>query len=425
MEGSELTTIFYDWFLGFGWKSENAKIANLLLNITALALLSYLLNYVLRKILKSFLFRIARRTATKFDDYLFKNNVLSHFSNLLTLILVHWIVPEILTGFSYLKEEAVILIQIGIIVVIILLIRSLLLTVRDYLKTLNSFKDKPIESYIQVFMIFTWFVGFILLFSVITGESVVYFLTALGAVSAVILLIFKDTILGFVASIQVAVNDTVRIGDWITMNKYGADGDVIEINLSSVKVRNFDKTITTIPTYYLISDSFKNWRGMSASGGRRIKRAVIVKTSSIHFLTEQKIKELKKIGLIKDYLTNKEQEIEKFNQDNKIDRSLPINGRNLTNFGVFREYLNTYLQKHPKINQEMTVMCRQLEQTPQGIPLEIYAFSKDKVWRNYENIMGDIFDHLLAATPYFDLEIFELPTAKDFNRISLNHSKIE
>lgn len=419
MEGSELTSFFYNWFLTMGWTDYNAKLGNLFLNLIAFFILSYLLNYLMRRLLKSFLFRIAKRTATKFDDYLYDNNALAHFANLLVLILAHWIVPEILTNFSYLKEEASILLEIAIIITIILLIRSILLTIRDYLKTLESFKDKPIESYIQVFMIFTWFVGFILLFSVITGESVIYFLTALGAVSAVILLIFKDTILGFVASIQVAVNDTVRIGDWITMEKYGADGDVIEINLSSVKVRNFDKTITTIPTYYLISDSFKNWRGMSASGGRRIKRAVIVKTSSIHFLTEEKIEELKKIQLIKDYLIEREKEINQFNKDNAIDKSIPVNGRNLTNFGVFREYLNRFLEKHPQINQEMVVMSRQLEQTAQGIPLEIYAFSKDKTWRNYENIMGDIFDHLLAATPYFDLEIFELPTTKDFKDISL------
>jgi miniconductance mechanosensitive channel len=236
----------------------------------------------------------------------------------------------------------------------------------------------------------------------------VAFVTTLGALSAIILLIFRDTILGFVASIQVAVNDMVRIGDWITMEKYGADGDVIEINLTTVKVQNFDKTITTIPTYALISDSFKNWRGMNDSGGRRIKRSIIIKSQSIHYVSLEEIEALKKIQLISDYMTQRQEEIIQFNAEHNIDKSLLINGRNMTNIGVFRKYVDSYLRQHPSINKDMTIMSRQLAQTPQGIPLEIYAFSNDKVWVNYEHIMGDIFDHLLAALPYFNLEIYEL-----------------
>ena len=203
----------------------------------------------------------------------------------------------------------------------------------------------------------------------------------------------------------------VRIGDWITFEKYGADGDVIEISLATVKVQNWDKTITTIPTYALISDSFKNWRGMMASGGRRIKRSVIIKTSTIKFLSDKDIERFKGIELISKYIAQQSDEIKKFNKDNNVDKSILINGRNLTNFGVFRKYLQTYIEKHTAINKEMTLMVRQLEPTPQGIPMEIYAFSSDIRWQNYEFIMGDIFDHVLASVAYFDLEIYELSVA--------------
>jgi miniconductance mechanosensitive channel len=202
----------------------------------------------------------------------------------------------------------------------------------------------------------------------------------------------------------------VHIGDWITFEKFGADGNVIEINLATVKVQNFDKTITTIPTYALISDSFKNWRGMEGSGGRRIKRAVIIRQGSIKYLSSEKVEELKKIELIKDYLDSRQKDIDAFNMSKGVDKQLLINGRNLTNIGVFRKFVESYIEKHSAINKDMMIMTRQLAPTTQGIPIEIYAFSKDKRWQNYEYIMADIFDHIIASTSYFDLEVFELPT---------------
>jgi miniconductance mechanosensitive channel len=287
-------------------------------------------------------------------------------------------------------------------------------TLRDYFKTLPRLKDKPLESYIQVLLIITWLIGVLLIFAVLTNNPIWKFITALGAASAVFLLIFKDTILGFVASIQVSANDMLRIGDWITFDKYGADGDVIEINLATVKVQNFDKTITTIPTYALISDSFKNWRGMSESGGRRIKRSLNVKMESVSFLLPEKVNGLKNIQLISDYLNSRQKIIDDYNKNNKIDKHLLINGRNLTNLGVFRKYIETYVEKHSAINTDMSLMVRQLAPTTQGIPNEMYAFSKDKRWQNYEYIMADIFDHLIAAVPFFGLELFELPSGKSF-----------
>ena len=293
-------------------------------------------------------------------------------------------------------------------------VRSVLKTVKDYLKGLPNLKDKPIDSYIQVFMIFAWVAGFMGAITIITNTPVWTFFTALGAASAVIILVFKDTILGFVASIQVSINDMVRIGDWITFEKYGADGDVIEINLSTVKVQNFDKTITTIPTYALISDSFKNWRGMVTSEGRRIKRALHIKLSTVKYLSPSEVDQLKEITLIKPYLENRQEKINTYNTAQTADKKLLINGRNLTNIGVFRKYIETYLETHSAINKDMMIMARHLAPTSQGIPIEIYAFSSDKRWENYEYIMADIFDHLIAATAQFDLELFELPTGSSF-----------
>ena len=281
---------------------------------------------------------------------------------------------------------------------------------KNFLKRLIPFKDKPVDSFVQVAMILVWFMAIILVFSILTGKEVSTFLTAMGALSAVILLIFKDTILGLVASIQLTSNDLIRIGDWITMKQFGADGDVIEINLNSVKVQNFDKTITTIPTYKLISDSFKNWRGMSDSNGRRIKRALLIKGSSIKFMGEEELSKLQKIKLISDYISQTKSEIIEHNSNLDIVSDIKVNGRNLTNIGLFRKYTENYLVSNKLINNEMTVMCRQLTPTSQGVPLEIYAFITDKEWKNYENIVSDLFDHLLASLSTFDLELFELPS---------------
>jgi len=295
------------------------------------------------------------------------------------------------------------------------ILRSVLRTLEAYFKTVPNLKDKPIDSYIQVVMLFVWITGIGLCFVVITGIPLWTFFTTIGAASAILLLIFKDTILGFVASLQIAINDSLRIGDWITMDKYGADGDVIEINLATVQVQNFDMTITHIPTYAIISDSFKNWRGMQASGGRRIKRSILIKANSIKYLTKDSIEKLKNIELITAYLSHRQEDIDSYNASHNIDKSTLINGRNMTNLGVFRKYLQTYIENHSGINKEMFIMVRQMAPTPQGLPLEIYAFSSDKRWENYEYIMSDIFDHALAAVPYFDLELYELSTGAQPN----------
>lgn len=400
----------HEYLVDQGLSEVNASYLNTFLLFVLLIALIALVDYVLWKVIRSATTRLARKTKTNFDNLMVANRLPRHLAHIFPLLLALELLPLVFYDFDYAGSIAMKVLYIIWVVVILRIIRSFLHTLKDYLKTLPRFKDKPIDSYIQVFMIFAWAAGIMGVIAIMFDVSLWKFFTGLGAASAVILLIFKDTILGFVASIQVSINDMVRIGDWITFEKYGADGDVIEITLATVKVQNFDKTITTIPTYALISESFKNWRGMQSSGGRRIKRAVIIKQQSIRFLTDEEVEALKKIELIRPYLSDRQQKIKAYNAEKEVDKSSLINGRNLTNLGVFRKYIETYLELHSAINKEMTLMTRQLEPTPQGIPLEVYAFSSDKRWQNYEYIMADIFDHILAAVPYFGLEIFELPT---------------
>jgi miniconductance mechanosensitive channel len=301
-----------------------------------------------------------------------------------------------------------------LVILCILIFRSILRSINNFLRTnVEKYGDKPLESYVQVLMIFAWGIGTFFLINLITGYTIES-LATLGAASAIILLIFKDTILGFVASIQVSVNDIVRIGDWITFSKYGADGYVTEINLATVRVQNFDMTYTTIPTYNLISDSFQNWRGMQEAAGRRIKRSLFIKQQSVKFLSSEELETLKKITLIQPYIDHRQKEVDRYNKLNEVDTSLKVNGRNQTNLGIFRKYADAYLHENPAINKDMFLMIRHLAPTDKGIPLEIFCFSYDKKWENYEHIQADIFDHLIAAAPYFDLELFELPTGKDF-----------
>ncbi|CAL2101261.1 Mechanosensitive ion channel [Tenacibaculum sp. 190130A14a] len=400
---------------------EIAIYLNVFSNFIFIAVLGFIIFKTLRHFGSRLIHKIASKTKTQFDDILIKNLVFLNISRIIVLVLIYTFLHDILIDFPWIYKYAKILCSLLIVFMSIWFIRSILLSIKDFLRTFTSFKDKPLESYTQIFMVLLWMIGLLISFSIITDKSLVRFFTALGAFSAVLLLIFKDTILGFVASIQISVNDTVRLNDWITMSKYGADGNVTEINLTSVIVKNFDNTVTSIPTYSLISDSFKNWRAMSASGGRRMKRAIFIKINSIHFLNDEEINNLKKISLITEYIIERDIEIDKYNQANNIDKTLLINGRNLTNFGVFRIYIDEYLKTHPKINKELLFMTRQLEPTIHGIPLEVYAFSSEKEWSIYERIMADIFDHILASVPFFNLEVFEAPSGKDFLTLKKNH----
>ncbi|WP_234416369.1 mechanosensitive ion channel family protein [Flagellimonas amoyensis] len=404
-----LGRLLYDYLLKTGMGEGLASDLNLLFLLVIVLVLAFLLDLVVWKVLRAVSIRLARRTKNNYDNFLVAHKVPRSVAHIFPLLFLFEFLPVVFVDFEYAGNIALKIVKILFVLQTLAVFRRFFKSTKDYLKILPRFKDKPIASYTQVFMIFAWIVGMLTIFVIVTETSIWKFFATLGAASAVVLLIFKDSILGFVASIQVTINDMVRIGDWITFDKYGADGDVIEITLATVKVQNFDKTITTIPTYALISDSFKNWRGMQVSGGRRIKRALIISQKSIRFLTQEDVEALKKIQLVADYIAQRSEQINAHNRDNGADKELLINGRNLTNFGVFRKYVTNYLEKHSAINKKMTLMVRQLEPTAQGIPLEIYVFSADKRWENYEYVMADIFDHLLAALPYFSLEIFELP----------------
>jgi len=396
--------------MSFG--DTTASYISLVLNIIILCVLAYLIYVVFRLVLVTIMAVVAKKTKTHFDDLLVSNQTAKYIAHLIPFLFIYKSVPVILDAYVYWETVFGKLVGIYIILLSLWIVRSVLKAIRDYLKDQPKYSDKPIDSYIQVIMIILWIVGVGVIISKIFDITTNTLFGTLGAISAIVILIFRDTILGFVASVQVSLNDMVRIGDWITFDKYGADGDVIEINLATVKVRNFDNTTTTIPTYSLISDSFRNWRGMLDSDGRRIKRHILVKAKSIRFLNEDDLQKMKRIQLVSHYIDVRQEEINKYNKTYNVDKSLSINGRNMTNFGLFRKYITNYLEHYPGINKNMILLCRQLQPTPHGMPLEIYVFSKDQRFEQYEYIMADIFDHIIASIAYFDLEIYEMPTDK-------------
>jgi len=399
---NKIAHLLYDILVSKGINTSMATYINMLVLLIIVLILIFIIDFISRKVLIAAFSRFATKSKTSFDDILITNKTPRNIAHIIPFLLAFELSPIIFTDFPVFEGIVHKGLQIFGVILTLWIARSLLNTLKDFFKTLPRLRDKPVDSYIQVFMIFAWAFGLLSVLAILTSIDLIEFITGIGAASAIIILIFRDTILGFVASIQVSINDMVRIGDWITMGKYGADGDVVEINLSTVKVQNFDKTITTIPTYALISDSFKNWRGMTSSKGRRIKRALHLKLNSVKYLSKIDLESYSKIDLISDYIENKTQKIDAYNTDNSVDKSLLLNGRNLTNIGLFRKYAETYLQNHSAINKDM-------------IPIEIYAFSTDKRWENYEYIMADIFDHLIAAVPYFELELFELPNNGSFD----------
>ena len=405
----------YDIFKSFDFSDALSSYLNLAINIVVLIIVAYILDYLFKKLFIIFLAIVAARTKSSFDDFLVANKTAKYLAHLVPLLFIYKTVPVILKNFTYWEYIFEKGIKIYIIILSLWITRSIFNSLRDYLKQKPRFSDKPIDSYIQVIMLFLWLFGIISFMLILFDVSKTTLLTTFGSISAIIILIFRDTILGFVASISVSVNDMVRIGDWITIEKFGADGDVVEINLATVKVRNFDNTTTTIPTYSLISDSFKNWRGMLDSDGRRIKRHVLIKANSVRFIQTDELEKFKKIQHLTSYIEHRQSDIDKYNTNNEIDKSVIVNGRNLTNLGLFRKYINQYILSHPGINKDMHLMVRHLQPTEKGIPLEIYCFSKDKTWLNYEHIMADIFDHIMASVVHFDLEIFESITNQKNN----------
>lgn len=415
---SEVYSWLFEKLLTTGLSEKAVHSINSVLLLIALGAILYIVDFLLRKIFLLFILRAVRKSKTKFDDYLVRHKVIKYFMHIVTIVIAKQFLPLIFVGFPKWINATMKLTDVILIITIALLANGFIKSVRDWFKTKKAFEDKPVDSYAQVVSIFVFFVCGILIFSSLTGKSPITFLVSLGAASAILMLVFKDTILGFVASIQVSANDMVRVGDWVEMPKYNADGDVLSINLNTVKVQNWDKTITTVPTYAFITDSFKNWRGMTNSGGRRIKRAIHFKMSSFKFCDEQMLERFKKYRLIKDYILEKEEEVAKHNAGLGDAGMTAVNIRRLTNIGVFRIYTDKYLRQNPEINQKMTIMVRQLQPTSKGLPLEIYCFSADVRWVFYEKTQSDIFDHLLTVAKEFGLEIFEEPSGSDFSKLA-------
>jgi len=383
--------------------------------LTVLAIvLSMIANIVAKRLILKGLAHIIIRTETKWDDIFLERKVFDKLSHLAPAVVLYVMMPLVLEGYDRLIAFATCVVFVYMIIIGVLVIDSFLNAVHDIYLTMGVSKEIPIKSFIQILKVVIYFVAIIFIISAILNKTPLYFFSGLGALTAVLLLIFKDAILGFVAGIQLAANKMVSHGDWIEMPKYGADGDVLEVALTTVKVQNWDKTVTTIPTYALISESFKNWRGMQLSGGRRIKRSVYIDINTIKFCTEEMIERFSKIRYIAEYMVKKKKELAEYNAAHQLDDSVPTNKRQLTNVGTFRAYVISYLRNHPMINQEMTFLIRQLALAEHGLPIEIYVFCKDKVWAHYEAIQSDIFDHILSIVPEFDLKVFQNPAGSDF-----------
>lgn len=401
-----------------GVQGDAQMYVRTILLLTAAVGISFVLWWVTRKILIEVIHRVAYKSKTKWDDYLVKNKVFSAIAHLVPFLFLDFMIQTVFSSFPLIAEFLIRATDIAIIIIVLYVIIRTLNTAKDVLIEKPRLKDKPIESYFQLAKIVFRGLFIILIISVAFKIEPLVILTSMGALTAILILVFKDTILGFVGSIQLAANDMVRIGDWITMEKYGADGYVVEINLATVKVQNFDKTITTIPTYSFISDSFKNWRGMLDSDGRRIVRSIHIKIHSIKFCSPDLLNKIGEIELIRDYIDQKEAEILDYNKENEINKSVLLNGRNQTNIGIFRYYIQQYLEQNPAINDSMTLMVRQLDPSDKGVPIQLYTFTKTHDWVEYELIMADIFDHLLAAVPFFDLEVFEQPAGSDMRKLA-------
>ncbi len=409
---------FHEVLTGLGLSEDQATFAMRMLSLVVLFVAAYLVHQLTKLIVIRIFTGWAKKTKTLWDDLMVENRVLSRVAQIAPVILVSILAPILFEGDSQwtgLVDKAVIL---YLIVVVVLIVDSVLNLILNVYQKHPLAKQFPIKGLVQAVKLIAILFAIIMMIAEIIGESPVVLLSGLGAMTAVLLLVFRDAILGFVAGIQLSANNMVSPGDWIEMPKYGADGDVIDVTLTTVKVQNWDKTITSIPAYALVQDAFKNWKGMSETGGRRIKRALYIDIQSIGFLTEDVTETFRGYRFLKRYLEEKTEEIATHNRMIRDSVNLKVDGRALTNIGTFRAYCISYLRNHPKVRQDLTLLVRQLEPTPHGLPIQIYCFTNDIVWANYESIQSDIFDHLFAVLPEFDLRAFQEPSGYDFRALA-------
>jgi len=415
---------FTEWIMKAGINETYAQLLQHVAILTLFILLAWLADFLTRKILVNNFTRYARKTKAQWDDILLDRKVFTRLSHLVPGLVIYFYTTLNLDPYEQLTTLLHNGVYIYIIMVSLLTIDALLNALHDIYLTLPVAKDRPIKGYIQSVKIIFYFIGIILILSILLDRSPKVLLTGLGAVAAVLLLVFRDTILGFVSSIQLSANQMVKPGDWISMPSRNADGIVQEITLNTVKVQNWDKTITTLPTYSLISESFQNWKGMEQAKGRRIARSLYIDLKSVHFCSQDELQKMKNIKLIREYLNQKEKEIEAFNTAQGIEENDRVSRRSLTNVGIFRHYIMTYLGHHPKIQPNQLpyiTMVRHLQPTEKGLPLQIYAFSKETSWAKYEELQADIFDHILAVAPEFGIRLFQNPSSEDFRHF-LTHT---
>lgn len=411
--GSSYSHIIHDLLKHIGLSGNLLQIIKMILITASLIGFCFLADWVARKLILVAIERIIKKTKNTWDDILVEKRVFRNVAHIVPAILIGVLAPVLYKGhpawITISDKLSDLYLTVGFMLTIIAFFKAF----QFYLESRPFLKDKPMDSYMQLVRLIVYILGGIYIISILVDKSPFGIFSALGAMSVVLMLVFKDTILGFVGSIQIAANDMVKIGDWVEFPKYGADGNIIEIKLQTVKVQNWDKTITTVPTYSFVSDAFKNWRGMSESGGRRIKRSISIDMNSVKFCNEALQEKLENIDLLKTYFQNKKSEIYNFNSGKDPIHS--ANVRKLTNLGSFRAYLERYLENIPEITKDMTFLVRQLAPDEKGIPIEIYVFSTEQRWALYERIQADIFDHIIAILPEFELHVFQSPTGKDFN----------
>ena len=407
--------ILQSWGFNESW-TDDLTSTIILVIILAIAFLG---DAICKHVILTTVTRLVKKTKATWDDVVFDRKVMIYLSHLVAPIILYILLPLAISNAGLLTFILRIC-MIYIIAVFLKFISALLSALYHVYSEREQFRDRPLKGLLQTVQVILFFIGGIIIVSILIDKSPMVLLTGLGASAAVLMLVFKDSIMGFVSGIQLSANNMLKVGDWIEMPKYGADGTVIEVTLNTVKVRNWDNTITTIPPYALVSDSFQNWRGMQESGGRRIKRSIRIDMNSVKFCTPEMLAKYRKIRLLKDYIEETEKVVEEYNKEHGIDNSVFVNGRRQTNLGVFRAYLTNYLRSLPAVNQDLTCMVRQLQPTEQGIPLELYFFSSIKAWIPYEGVQADVFDHVLAIIPEFDLHVFQNPTGEDFRALSRN-----
>lgn len=382
-----------------------------------LIFVSYLGYLVTTKVMRKILIPIIQRSKNQFDDILIKHRFFKKTAYLVPALMLYYFTDDTISIPVMITVIRTIL-KLFFVLNIIMIINSVLATVNDVYDRYDFAKERPIKGVIQILQIILYIVGILIIVALLIDRDISSLVLSLGALSAILLLIFKDPILGFVGGLQLIFNKMLSIGDWISMPKYGADGTVLEINLTTVKVQNWDKTITTIPTYSLISDSFQNWRGMEDSGGRRIKRSINIDMDSIVFCTEEMLDKFKKIVVLKPYLEKTERALKEYNAQHNTAPSTLVNGRRQTNVGVFRAYLRAYLKNRSDIHQDMTFLVRQLQPNEKGLPIEIYVFTTTIAWAEYEGIQSDIFDHVLASVQEFGLRTYQFPKSGELQKFT-------